>query len=267
MKQRIVTAFVLGAMLIGMLFYTSESFFAGTMVIITLLAAWEWTNFMGLKTFNYRLLYLVIILLMLLVSTIIPPFNLMLAGTIWWIIAMVIIAAYLLGKKIRNGYCLAVIGILLLVPCWAGLNILRDSEYGPWLLLWLILIVSALDSGAYFTGTWLGKHKLMPTISPKKTIEGFLGGIVLALIVAYAFAELVKPVFHESVLVILGVVLLLAVFSLLGDLFESMFKRAAHLKDSGKILPGHGGVLDRIDSYTAAVPLFVLLLLQLGYLH
>jgi phosphatidate cytidylyltransferase len=131
---------------------------------------------------------------------------------------------------------------------------------GPQIVLWLVLLVIAADVGAYFAGRSLGRRKLAPRVSPGKTLEGALGGLLLVALVAWAGAA------HFGLPPLGGVIFGCAVgiFSVIGDLTESMFKRAAGLKDSGVLLPGHGGLLDRIDSVTAAAPLYALGLFGAG---
>jgi len=123
----------------------------------------------------------------------------------------------------------------------------------------VLLLVLGADSGAYMFGKMFGKHKLAPKVSPGKTWEGFLGGLVTSALIAVLFATLAPLTVSTGTLVICAIIATLA--SVLGDLTESMFKREAGIKDSGNLIPGHGGILDRIDSLTAAVPVFACLLL------
>jgi phosphatidate cytidylyltransferase len=127
-------------------------------------------------------------------------------------------------------------------------------------VMFALCLIWAADSGAYFIGKYFGKHKLAVKISPKKTVEGLLGGILFAFVTALIFALIAKVPFNKW-LYWSGLVLITVLFSVLGDLFESMLKRRANVKDSGSLVPGHGGVLDRIDSLTAALPVFTLGLL------
>jgi phosphatidate cytidylyltransferase len=146
-------------------------------------------------------------------------------------------------------------GLLLLVPAWSGLVDLH--RVSPWWLMYLFALVWGADTGAYFAGRAFGKHKLAPAVSPGKTIEGMVGGIVLTMTVMVAvgvFRELSPLRFAAFA----GLSLLTVLASVLGDLLESMVKRQAGVKDSGTIFPGHGGALDRIDSLTSAAPVFAL---------
>jgi phosphatidate cytidylyltransferase len=158
-------------------------------------------------------------------------------------------------------------GVPVLVPTFIALARVqlsaRSLARGPELVLWLLLLVIAADIGAFFAGRSLGRHKLAPRVSPGKTWEGALGGLLAVGLVALAGAV------HLSLPVAAGVAFGCAVgiFSVIGDLTESMFKRAAGLKDSGSLLPGHGGILDRIDSLTAAAPLYALGLLGAGVIE
>ncbi len=133
-----------------------------------------------------------------------------------------------------------------------------DFYHGAKLVLFVCLIVWAADSGAYFSGKSLGKHKMAPAVSPNKTIEGLVGGVIAAMIVGWLFADWFAIEF-SSLSIMLLTILLTVVISVLGDLVESMFKRVSGIKDSSNIIPGHGGILDRIDSLTAAFPVFALL--------
>lgn len=133
------------------------------------------------------------------------------------------------------------------------MNETRAAEHGLSYFFFVLLVIWATDSGAYFTGRKLGKRKLWPEISPKKTVEGAIGGIVSGLVVALLF-QLVIP-FDKSMLIMFTIAITVAVFGQLGDLVESAFKRQYHVKDSGNILPGHGGILDRFDSLLFVLPI------------
>ena len=161
-------------------------------------------------------------------------------------------------------------GWLTLVPTWLAFMLLRSSEYtsnsyhGAQLLMFLFLMVWSADVGAYFVGKSMGKHKLLPNVSPGKTLEGFLGGVVCACLLV-GTAGYVMAWDSQQLAIVLLVTVLITSISVLGDLNESMFKRQAGIKDSGSILPGHGGILDRIDSLTATAPIYALCYALIGW--
>ena len=192
-------------------------------------------------------------------------------GVAWWLLAMLWMKHYHFASdhdsNARAFKLLA--GTLAVVPAWCALGLIHASQPNghQWLLLALLLVWSA-DTGAYFAGRHFGgkffARKLAPRISPNKTIEGLLGGLLLALAVAIAGALLIGARVEQ--LPAIGVVALATVlFSVVGDLFESLLKRHVGAKDSGDLIPGHGGVLDRVDSVLAALPVFALGKAWLGF--
>ncbi len=192
-----------------------------------------------------------------------------LAG-IWWVISLVLVLTYPKNKAFfKLWYVKATCGYLTLIPFFFALLFLRvqnydiSSNFGAVVLLSLMALVWAADSGAYFTGRLCGKHKMSPYVSPNKTIEGLLGGLILAMVVFVLVYFLsgygsLDDSFAEDLSALVIGVIVAVIFSVVGDLAESMFKREANIKDSGIIFPGHGGMLDRIDSLTAALPCFLL---------
>jgi len=242
--------------------------FAALITVFVLQGAWEWTNLMQLQGKASRVAYCVLLLLCLSASayviTVYSSFLtvLLYLALAWWLLALYWVMRYPAASNWwQSRPVKAICGLMLLVPCWLSLVYLKvhGGSEGYWLLLLFILIWSA-DSGAYFSGRRFGKNKLAPAVSPGKSWEGVIGGAVTA-----AVAVLLTLYWRDSS--ILGasqyfplsfLVVLTVAFSVLGDLFESMAKRAVGVKDSGQLLPGHGGVLDRIDSVTAAAPVFAL---------
>jgi phosphatidate cytidylyltransferase len=176
-------------------------------------------------------------------------------AVLWWIVALVWVVRFA-GRV--SGLSAGLAGVLVLVPAWLAL--VQLHEISRQLVLLLILLVVAADVGAYFGGRTFGKHKLAPTVSPGKTWEGVAGGLVAALLMATAGVYWL----NLNAWPFLGLVAAVVFASIVGDLTESMFKRHAGLKDSGSLLPGHGGVMDRVDSVTAAAPFFLLGLERLG---
>ncbi|RCU48871.1 hypothetical protein DU002_13905 [Corallincola holothuriorum] len=280
LKQRIVTALGLLLVALGALFFLSANGLALAMGVVVWIAGWEWSRLCGLVTKPSRfvlatalfscfggLLWLIpptsLETLTALTSILIWVLGL---GCVWWVLAVILVFTFPASAAVwQNSSILKVFaGLLTLLPFAVGVLLLRSAHasslgiyYGAELLLTVLAMVWAADSGAYFAGKRFGKRKLMPKVSPGKTIEGLLGGLCAASIVALVGAWLlnIEPA-DWGFFVLASVLSVLA--SVFGDLTESMFKRQAGVKDSGRILPGHGGILDRIDSLTAALPVFAL---------
>jgi phosphatidate cytidylyltransferase len=180
---------------------------------------------------------------------------LMAATSVFWLTALVWVRRYPAdAARWDRPFLMLAIGLLLLVPTWAGLVQLHGQS--PWWLMYVLLLVWGADTGAYFAGRRFGKVKLAPAVSPAKTREGLYGGLITTTLIMLAAAFYLKLAGLQLLLfAATSAVTVLA--SVLGDLFESMVKRRAGIKDSGKIFPGHGGALDRIDSITAAAPVFL----------
>ncbi|HVL02753.1 MAG TPA: phosphatidate cytidylyltransferase [Dongiaceae bacterium] len=268
LKQRIITAVILLPLILGAIFYLPTAWFALAMAIPVALGAWEWANIMGIEEPVKRAPYVGIVL-SLLVLVMLTGFNgVLYLGCLWWAAAVWLVKAYpnevarWEGRGIQS--C---IGLLVLVPAWWSLVLIQRQPDGEWWLLYVMLLVWGADTGAYFVGRKLGKNKLAPAVSPGKSVEGLLGGLattaIIALIVAFSTAASAQvgliPFLLISLVAVIG--------SVYGDLAESMFKRHRGIKDSSQLLPGHGGVLDRIDSITAAVPLFASGMVLLGAMH
>ena len=194
-----------------------------------------------------------------------------LIGVAWWLLAMLWMKHYHFAAD-HDSHARAfklLAGTLAVIPAWCALGLIHASQPNghQWLLLALFLVWAA-DSGAYFAGRHLGgklfKRRLAPRISPNKTIEGLLGGLLLALVVAIVGALLIGAA-PAQLPAITAVALATVLFSVVGDLFESLLKRHAGVKDSGNVIPGHGGLLDRMDSVLAALPAFVLCKEWMGF--
>uniref|UniRef100_UPI000C833242 phosphatidate cytidylyltransferase n=1 Tax=Vibrio splendidus TaxID=29497 RepID=UPI000C833242 len=195
-------------------------------------------------------------------------YTILTIGSIWWVIASGMAVTYPKSMSAWKDSSLLrhAFGVLTLLPFFWSVVILRangidvDPYHGAKLVMFVCLLVWAADSGAYFSGKSFGKRKMAPAVSPNKTIEGLIGGIITAVIIAWIFADLFDIQF-SSPLHMIVITLVTVVISVLGDLVESMFKRVSGVKDSSNLIPGHGGILDRIDSLTAAFPVFALLYL------
>jgi phosphatidate cytidylyltransferase len=262
-----MTALVLLALLLVVLFWLPVAAGVGCFAVVVLLGAWEWAAFAGLSSPLARLGYVLATAAFGAVawtSTAAQAdwFVWMQGAALWWAGAFLWLC---LAPHAVNRASSALAGWLVLVPSWLGLARLLAAGapgQGAALLFFMLLLVWATDIGAYFAGRRFGRLKLAPQVSPNKTWEGVIGGTLLGLLVAVCGAYW----FHLPRLPFVGLGLAVIGTSMVGDLAESMFKRFAHVKDSGALLPGHGGVLDRIDSITSAVPFFVLGLGWLGVL-
>ncbi|MDJ0927131.1 MAG: phosphatidate cytidylyltransferase [Gammaproteobacteria bacterium] len=255
--QRIITALVLLAIVLVIFFALPRAAAIGALGAFVVAASWEWARFGGQTGVGGRTAYASLTAGLLTATAIwvpqpVPLGVVMLIGLAWWVCAAILVARFPVVVS-RNVAALA--GFLVLLPAWVGLlALLRAPEGGPELVLYLLAIVWAADVGAYFAGRRFGRVKLAPAVSPGKTWEGAVGGLVAAALVAGLAAGWAG--LAPAIMVPVG--LSIALISILGDLTVSLFKRNAGLKDSGSLFPGHGGVLDRFDSVTAAVPLFVL---------
>ena len=277
MKQRIITALVLAPIAIAGIFLLPLKFFMLFTAAIFLLASKEWAAFVNPKTTSSKVLYifgavLAVTLLSLPLGQLwsaqgVHPYilNGLIVAAVWWLFSFILVASYPKSAAMwgTNKVIKGVFGLLTLIPFfWAmvvlrSVNIHHDFSYGGALLMYVFLLVWAADTGAYFSGKSFGKHKLAPKVSPGKTIEGFVGGVVCSMLVAFA-ASVVFDIQSDKTGLFFAAAIITTFVSALGDLSESIFKREANLKDSGNLLPGHGGILDRIDSLTAAVPVFTL---------
>jgi len=266
LRTRILTAAVLACILLAGLFLLSPPWAVLAFGMVFTIGAWEWAGFGALGGPAARIAYAsgVALLLLLAWRWSAEPRHLLLllrAACAWWVIALL----WLSTAPARHQPMLALVcGLPVLVPAFIALARLQVATLsfasGPQIVLWLVLLVIAADVGAYFAGRRFGRRKLAPRVSPGKTLEGALGGIALVSLIAWAgAAHFGLP---QPAVVAFGCAV--GIFSIVGDLTESMFKRAAGLKDSGILLPGHGGLLDRIDSVTAAAPLYALGLFGTG---
>lgn len=267
LRQRVFTAIVLLAPLLAALFYLPPLALAALFGILVALAAWEWAALCGFASTAQRTGLAVFLLALGTTGTamlharptLIWPVSLL--AVAWWV--------WVLIELIRHdtrpvGLFVSPAGkiigaVMILVPPWFAAYYLHahDPER-PALLLFVLLLVGVADSFAYLAGHLFGRTKLAPQLSPRKTVEGLLGGLASVVVLAALWGLWLKDMsgWHLAAWLALAVTTML--FSVVGDLAESRLKRLAGVKDSGRILPGHGGVLDRIDAFTAAAPVFLL---------
>ncbi|NBD00304.1 phosphatidate cytidylyltransferase [Atlantibacter hermannii] len=278
LKYRLISAFILIPVVIAALFFLPLIGFAITTLVVCMLAAWEWGQLSGFVNRTQRVWLAVLcgLLLALMLFTL-PEYHYgvdiaVVEGSLWlslfwWVAALLLVLFYPASAAFwRNSKALRLVfGLMTIVPFFWGMVALRgwhydaNHYYGAIWLLYVMILVWGADSGAYMFGKLFGKHKLAPKVSPGKTWQGFIGGLFTAAVISWIYGVVVNLEVAPSTLLICSVVAALA--SVLGDLTESMFKREAGIKDSGNLIPGHGGILDRIDSLTAAVPVFACLML------
>lgn len=259
---RITTALVLLLLVVVTIFYMPLIVFVTVITLVMLWAAWEWTSLMGLTINWQRLAYVIMVLAILKLSFSIPLLVILIIACAWWCGAVFLLISYphtaLLWTK--GIYIRGIMGVLSIVPTYLSIYVIRRDAHGAEMLLFLLLLVWMADIGAYFAGKLWGKHRLLAQVSPGKTWQGVAGGlclnILLALIIAMAHGFTI-----EQYLLIVLLSIVVFCFSVVGDLLESMLKRAVAIKDSGRLLPGHGGLLDRIDSLLAAAPIFLLIVM------
>lgn len=257
--KRIITGLILLAGFFSLLFYANASAFYWVVVALLAGSSWEWGNLIGLNTVAKRMLLVVAYLLAAMGTFWLPVGALLIAYSLWWCFAFVMILLYARGralwaKRVWIGFLM---GLPALGSSFIGFNVLRNFQDGAAIVFYFLLLIAAADSCAYFIGRAFGKHKLLEVLSPKKTWEGFFGGLLGSVCVAIGGGFY----FHLSakmLLVFIGISVVSALFSVVGDLFISLLKRQQQLKDTGRLLPGHGGLLDRLDGLNAAVSVFTL---------
>jgi phosphatidate cytidylyltransferase len=270
LKTRIITAIVLMAVLLPILFLLPPYYLGAFFLVALLAAAWEWSHMIAPEAKKAAWLYatfcLVIILFLLGMQAVSWQFSLLMMSVLFWIF----LAPFILAKgmnlslqKFKPFY--SILGLIILPATWFALVFLR--ELGLVFLLSIMALVWVADIGAYFIGKAFGKHKLAAQISPGKSIEGAIGGLGLCYL--YAFLCVVYLPLGDTLFGALAIrfgwvamflmVTVLAAFSVFGDLFESQLKRLAGVKDSSHLLPGHGGVLDRVDALIPTMPIAALL--------
>ena len=265
LQQRVLTAIALMAVLLGVLFVLPPLATMALIALAILGGAWEWSAFLHPHRKTVRVAYVCLIGLGLFVgwqASQAPGqlVTLMTVAFLWWCTAL----AWVIGAPARGGSVTAAMaGVFSLIPCGLALMALRqDTMMGAIILLFSLVVILAADVAAYFAGHRWGRRKLAPQVSPGKTWEGVVGGVCGALLVASLGAYgLGWPVWAIAPLAVVT-----AGFSIVGDLTESLMKRHTGLKDSGSVFPGHGGLLDRLDSLSAGLPIWVLGLSYLGLL-
>lgn len=273
LKTRIITALILAPIAIGGIFFLPPLGFALFTGAIIAVGAWEWANMSGLTTPVARVVYALMVAAVLYGLLNVPAVAVLWLALFWWVLSFLLVRNYPDGSERWGGVpARALMGLLVLVPAWVGLNHLRtggfqfgDSANNLLLILYVFCVVWVADIGAYFAGRAFGKAKLAPRVSPGKSWAGVWGGLVAVAIFAIIISVLASASTMQLLLLVVASLITGAV-SVLGDLLESMLKRFRGIKDSSQLLPGHGGIMDRIDSLTAAIPVFALMITLMGWL-
>ncbi len=267
LKTRVITAIVLLAVFLPVTLFAPVAAFGALIGLVVVFAAWEWARLLKAGKVG-SIVYAAIAAVLVFASTRLESARpLYQAAGIFWLVAgpYVLVRKPVLAAGAWRVFLLAA-GLVIFAACWHAL--VGARALGVAFVLSLLLVVWLADIGAYFSGKAFGKHKLAPSISPGKTWEGAVGGWAAVMIVSVAalVLQVFEPTLYSALAAQLGVgralfvLTVLVAFSVVGDLFESMLKRQAGVKDSSGLLPGHGGVLDRIDALLPVLPLAMLLL-------
>ena len=277
LRQRVITGLIMVAGFLAAIAFVPLVGLAVIFGVIVALGGWEWARLAGWSSTAARVLYVLVLVACMGVLYQLCDFG----GTpegkkvqpflglacLWWSVALLWVKAYpasglLWGTVVMR----SLMGLLMLALAWMSAVFLLSLSRGGMLMVAMVLVVATADIGAYFAGKTFGKHKLAPAVSPAKTWEGFWGGVLACLVLSIlAWYLLPVQMAHIGFGSVAAVVLVTGVASVVGDLTVSMVKRESGVKDSGNLLPGHGGVLDRLDSLCAAAPVFALGLLLVGW--
>lgn len=260
LRERVITGLILVAIvLLALWFLPSTAFAVVALLVIVGLGSWEWAALVGYRFMPQRFLAMLPTLVLALALLLLQPplIPILIVGAVVWGVILTLLIRYRQHTRFYRDkvWLLPILGVLVLTIAWYALSHLNAQSLGY--VLYVIGLVALADTGAYFTGKRLGKIKLAPELSPGKTREGAYGALTLGALWAVGGSIVFKFSLGQSVAFIV-LSLLVVVMSIAGDLFESMVKREAGVKDSGHILPGHGGILDRIDGLLAALPIFTL---------
>lgn len=277
LRQRIITGLIMAGLFLAAIAFLPVLGLAVLFGVLIGLGAWEWARLSGWMSVPARLVYVVLVCAAVFGVYLychphdsperaqVQPFLGL--ACLWWSIALLWIKGYP-GSAVlwRNSIMRSLMGLLVLVPAWLAAVYMLSLPRGGMLVVVMVLIVVAADVGAYFSGRQFGKHKLAERVSPAKTWEGFWGGVACCTLLAIALWYLLPDRYdHVGLASVIAVTLTTALASVVGDLTVSMVKRESGVKDSGSLLPGHGGILDRLDSICSAAPVFALGLLLAGW--
>ena len=262
LRLRVLTGLVLGLIVVAAIVLSEPWQLALFFLLFIGLGLYEWAGLTGIPTPLLRLVYVFSGALMALFLWLSPDiwYQVVIAVSVVWLAAVLVVVSYpRFSPRIKIPVVMGSLGWVVCIGGWLAVNLIREQPNGRWLVLWLIVVIAAADTGAYFAGRRFGNTKLLPSVSPGKTWEGVWGGLILGILAGQVVVTMsgLLDLFGSFGWLILTV--FVVAISIVGDLFESVVKRISETKDSGSVLPGHGGILDRIDALLAAAPFFALL--------
>lgn len=266
LKHRVLSAIVLIAVMFVAIWKLPNDWFLIFTLLIMVPAAWEWATMSGISHGLVRVLYILGMIGAVVALDGVSLIGILSVGLLWWLLATFLVVKFPVWSNYwaKQPVTLLMMGLLVFVPCILALRTLQDhQQFGPDFVFYLMCLIWLADSAAYFAGRTWGKHKLAPNVSPGKSWQGVAGAVISVLMLSVVGAWYFEyQGFHFIFFLLICVISLAA--SIIGDLTESMVKRKAGMKDSGNLIPGHGGVCDRVDSLTSAAPIFLLGLTVLG---
>jgi len=261
LKIRVLTAAVLVALVLAAVYLLPTPWLGTVVGTALLIAAWEWAALCGVRDWLLRVLYLLVFAAAGVNLLFLPPRPVLAVAVAWWCWeALRVWRRRALVVPIQDSRLfMQVRGFFILLPAWYAILYLHQYDpRSPLVLVFLFVMVWLADSAAYLAGSMFGRTKLAPGVSPGKTLEGVLGALAAVAVAALAGGVFIWQMNAVMLVSWLAIALVATVFSVMGDLVESQAKRVAGVKDSGSLLPGHGGMLDRIDAFSAAAPAFAL---------
>ena len=277
LRQRVITALIMAGLFLAGIMFLPLPALAAAFGLLVAAGAWEWSRLSGWQSPVTRGVYVLIVLAVMAglyrycalgsdpAATQVQPFLGL--ACLWWSFALLWVKSYPMSAVLwRTVFMRSLMGLLILAPAWLAAVFMLSYPRGGMLVVVLVLVVAAADIGAYFSGKTWGRHKLAEKVSPAKTWEGFWGGMAVCLLLALVLWYLLPDrAAHIGLASVITITLSTALASVVGDLGVSMVKRESGVKDSGSLLPGHGGVLDRLDSICGAAPVFALGLVLAGW--
>jgi len=262
LTKRLITAAILLPIVVLVTLLLDEMLFRIILALVIAIAGWEYCSLISIKQPVFRVLYVFALTIIAFIFTSINAWLMpvIIASSAWWLLNACWVFCYPKFTSLWHGShgVRLLNGLFIFVPMFLALAALQKNNSE--LVLLLLALIWSADSGAYFAGKAFGSNKLCPRVSPGKTVEGLIGGTVASVAVMLVYLELyIEPISAEQYLVYVALSVVISIASVVGDLFESLHKRLANAKDSGSLLPGHGGLFDRIDSLTSAAPIFYLM--------